>query len=367
MQEIELKFQIPPQALARLENEWRTLAGGERPAQRLQAAYFDTVDRKLAKARAALRVRQEDSDWVQTVKAAGVNAMTRLEDNQPVPPFGPGEDICPDLSRHVGDAVRQALMRDLGWVPASDPQGRNTRLTLLYRTDIRRLRAQRDNEALASSPARRGLVEMALDQGEIAAGGLREPVCEMEIELIDGDARAVLDVARDCVRRHGVWLDTQTKAHRGDQLAREALTEQPCAAPPARPRARVPAGAGAVERWIAELDAALEHICASQSEAAKRGASSSAGGQHPVVKAWASGLKRLRRAWRHAPAQATVYPELRQSVLHDAQAQLLALRPQPGHYAADEVAALVARSAAPTLLALDVLDVILIQSPGDRG
>ena len=141
MQEIELKFQIPQGALAAVKAELASLPGGQAPAQKLQAAYFDTQDRKLAKARAALRVRQEDEDWVQTLKAAGANAMTRLEDNQACRAFAPGETIQPDLSLHQPEPVRQALTRDLGWQPEQDPKGERLGLIQLYRTDMQRLRA----------------------------------------------------------------------------------------------------------------------------------------------------------------------------------------------------------------------------------
>ena len=57
MHEIELKFQIPDASLDTVLAAVRHLPD-QAPTQRLQAAYFDTADRKLARARAALRVRQ---------------------------------------------------------------------------------------------------------------------------------------------------------------------------------------------------------------------------------------------------------------------------------------------------------------------
>ena len=77
MQEIELKFQIPEAALSAIEAELQALAGGPLTPQVLKAAYFDTPQRALAQARSALRVRQEDSDWVQTLKCGGSNKIGR--------------------------------------------------------------------------------------------------------------------------------------------------------------------------------------------------------------------------------------------------------------------------------------------------
>jgi triphosphatase len=371
MQEIELKFQIPSLALASLQAELRALPEGDRPPQRLQAAYFDTADRKLARARAALRVRQEDEDWVQTLKAAGANAMTRLEDNQPVPPFPPGAVIRPDLSRHVEEHVRQALMRDLGWHPETDPQGAQTGLLLLYRTDMRRARANLDTFLATPRPSHPGQVEIALDLGDITAGSLRRPVQELEIELTEGDPRAVLDVARDLVRRHGLWLDTQTKAHRGDQLAREAESGQASPMPPARPRTRVKPGASAVQMWVASVDAALDQIGACFSEVAlcdipHAGHDMASGilNPEPWIKGWATGLRRLGWLWRHVPeameASGTLpsHPSLL-PLRRELTEQLRTLRPRAGRYLDGDAAAAFARSAAPSLLAIDVLEVIL--------
>lgn len=397
MQEIELKFQIPAASLVAIQAELRGMPGGLAPAQRLQAAYFDTPDRKLARARAALRVRQEDDDWVQTLKAAGANAMTRLEDNQPMPPCAPDAPIRPDLSRHVDAQVRAALVRDLGWQVDADPSGVQTGLVLLYRTDMLRLRAHLTTtpRARASGHAIDGIhmdqVEIALDLGLIAAGERSVPVRELEIELIAGQPDAVLDAARDLVCHHGLWLDTQTKAHRGDQLAREAATGQPSPQPPARPRTRCKPDASNATRWQAALDAALDQASACWSEVAAHHADAVADASadpsasartradandnaalptpdaacsalKPWTKGWACGLRRLAWVWRHAPqpmhAAVQAQGHVSQAIAH----QLAHLRPKPGEYLQDKQAAQLARAQDTTLLALDVLKVIVSAS-----
>ncbi len=59
MHEIELKFQIPAERLSAVRAELARLGADLSQPLILQAAYFDTVDRKLAQARSALRVRRE--------------------------------------------------------------------------------------------------------------------------------------------------------------------------------------------------------------------------------------------------------------------------------------------------------------------
>lgn len=222
MQEIELKFQIPAGVVGSVSADIERLPGHGR--ERLQAHYVDTPDRRLGQARSALRLRKEGERWVQTLKAAGTNTMVRLEDNQAVPAPVDGQSVRVDLGLHRGTPAESALVRALGWDPAQDPEGLRTGLVELYRTDIwrhgvRLVVGQGSREA--------GTVELALDIGHIHAGALNLPVHELEIELIDGHAEAVLDCARDWVGRHALWLDTRTKAHRGDHLARQAAGETP--------------------------------------------------------------------------------------------------------------------------------------------
>ncbi len=224
MQEIELKFQIPADALATVQDELACLNQGSRKpieAIALRAAYFDTPKRQLAQARMALRVRQEGDEWVQTLKSGGSNTMVRLEDNRPARPAPPGEPLTADLSRH-SEAAQKALSQALAWQPAQDPNGERVGLVELYRTDITRHRA---HLSVGEGTPFEGKVELALDLGHIMAGNLSVPVRELEIELLAGHPMAVVLAGHDWVKRRGLWLDTQTKAHRGDALARQATAQ----------------------------------------------------------------------------------------------------------------------------------------------
>lgn len=203
MTEIELKFQVPPERRAAVA---AAVAGRARTAQtqRLQAAYHDTVGRDLAGAGVALRLRREGPRWVQTLKASGGDAMTRLEHNAPRP--GRAAAAPPlDLSLHAGTPAGTRLSEVLAG--SADP-----RLTCQFGTDIRRL-----SRSLRSHGA---LVELAFDTGRVQAGAQSQPLCELEIELLRGSPAALLQCARQWVARHGLWLDTRSKAERGDLLAR---------------------------------------------------------------------------------------------------------------------------------------------------
>ena len=167
---------------------------------RLQAAYFDTADRRLAAAGLALRLRKEGRRWVQTLKGAGADALQRLEHEVAL-----AASAAPalDPTRHAGTPAGDRLAELLG---------DGAPLLETFRTDVRRL--------LRTLRTRAGGVELALDTGEIVAGERRAAVCELEIELKSGSPAAVLGVARRWIERHGLVVDVRTKAERGDRLAR---------------------------------------------------------------------------------------------------------------------------------------------------
>ena len=206
MQETELKFQVPASARVAVAHA----VAGRTPARRvrLQAAYVDTPARLLAQAGLALRVRREGRLWVQTLKGAGADGMTRFEHNVPL---GTGPDApVADPSRHAGTKVGERLLALLASHPADV-------LSVRFSTDLmRRTRLVRSEH---------GVVELAFDEGFVAAGNghdhaTRMRLCELEIELKRGSPQAVIDTARRWLPRHGLWLDSRSKAERGDMLAR---------------------------------------------------------------------------------------------------------------------------------------------------
>lgn len=250
MQEIELRFQIPADQRAPLLS-WLRQAGALR-SERLQAAYFDTPARDLARAGFALRLRREGRRWVQTLKGDAPDGMTRLEHNVAL---GQGATMpALDVARHAGHPAGDALLARVAEL------GGEAALQCLFRTDIRRrsaLLTQGDS-----------VLELALDAGHLLAdadGVLREtPVHELEIELKSGVPAAVLQLAHQLVPSHGLWLEQRTKALRGDLLAR-GLTE---AAPAFATPAPWPRGCSAAQALQLLLRAALGPVLGNASQIA---------------------------------------------------------------------------------------------------
>lgn len=190
MQERELKLHAPAKARLAIEQELRSLQADEIA---LHALYFDTAERELAQARISLRLRLEGEHWIQTLKAPGADALSRIEINQPrsVPTL--------DLSFYEGSELSTIFSR------LKHP------LVLRYETRVKRLVHK------ITTPS--GVVELAFDQGVICADGLELPISEVEFELLKGNIRSLFVLGRKWTRKHGLILDLRSKAERGDALA----------------------------------------------------------------------------------------------------------------------------------------------------
>ena len=202
--EIELKLQVPAAGLPALK---RAVCRGRVQRIHLRALYFDTPERALAAAGLALRLRREGRRWVQTVKGAGDGPIARLEHevvlsaSRDAPPLDP--------TRHDGTPEGDALAAALGTDAA--------RLVLCFETDVWRTRRE-----LREGGTR---IELALDIGTIRAGASVMPVAEVEFELLHGGVDLLVAVARRWALRHGLWLDTRSKALRGHLLAAGSAAE----------------------------------------------------------------------------------------------------------------------------------------------
>ncbi len=281
MQEIELKLQVPAAQRAAVS----AAVAGPAPARplRLQAAYFDTTGRALAQARFALRLRREGRTWVQTLKGAADDGLTRPEHNVPRGGGAPMPAIEPAL--HAGTAAGDRL---LALLAAAGGGAGAAPLQALYRTDIRRRR----RALIVRAPGRpQARVELAFDTGRIEAGAAGIDVCELEIELLAGSPLAVIETARRWLPRHGLWIDLRSKAERGDLLARGETLAPPAAAGGGGDAAlRLTRSMSAAQAW----QAVLRH-CAGP---VLRNASQIASGEHASehVHQLRVGLRRLRSA-----------------------------------------------------------------------
>jgi len=230
-QEIEFKFEVPPEHLETLRA--KHALGAEEV--KLQARYFDTADHALADAGLVLRLRKEGGRWVQTAKAAGRGPLERLEHNVDL---GVGSEAPhADLQRHHGTRIGR-LLEEVVQTP--DP------LVETIATDIVRLqRIVQENDSR---------IEVSLDVGHVTASGgeadaKRAPVCELELELKAGNMADLAVLARRWTEEHPLWLSTVSKAGRGERLLGKSPTAVK-ASSVAFPRRRAHLDGSEVQRLI---------------------------------------------------------------------------------------------------------------------
>ncbi|ENX36346.1 hypothetical protein F889_00508 [Acinetobacter colistiniresistens] len=197
--EIELKFQLPE---SKKKSVLQLLNKQKAQKIHLQAKYYDTADRLLAKNYVAIRLRQEGEHWVQTFKAASKNHLQRIEEDIYLGKCTKEPEL--DLSLYKHNQTVQTVLRDvLGEQPAE--------LQLQFQTDV-----QRTFHVFEFAGSH---IEVCLDDGEIRTPTDQAKICEVEFELKQGSAQSLIDFAKTWVDKYQLWLDVRSKAEQGNLLA----------------------------------------------------------------------------------------------------------------------------------------------------
>ena len=218
MHELELKFAIPSYQQSVLRKNIDTKTAQQ---QRLSAYYFDTPNQDLAKKGIALRIRFEDSQWVQTLKTAGDGVAKRVELNTVLSLTGTPDTL--DVSSLVPDVsmiTEQAVVAQLTSIMPLDELAQA--LTVQYFTDV-----QRTSRQIKKNNSR---IEIAYDIGKVGIGHLnsqkpannpgltQSDIHEIEFELLEGDPSDLIEVAKTWCKKYKLYLSTVTKAQRGSLL-----------------------------------------------------------------------------------------------------------------------------------------------------
>lgn len=200
--EVEVKFRADAAVLAAVRGS-RLLAGVSlSPERELVSTYFDTAARDLQKSGLTIRVRRKG----RAAPLLGAKWAGRDTDD----PFSRGEievrspHGLPDLELFVPE-LRDRLKAVVGDRP----------LTPRFETRFRR----------RTGVLRHGLsdIEIAFDEGHIAAGEQRLPLAEIELELKSGTATDLVSCARELALACGLGLEVEPKAARGYRLADGAV------------------------------------------------------------------------------------------------------------------------------------------------
>ena len=197
--EIELKLDIDPTLIPLLCNH-PLLAGLTPTINQLENVYYDTADQQLKTQKMGLRTRYDGQNWLQTLKTAGQSIDgLHVRDEWETPINNDQLDLKQLAS--VG-----ANGRILQWL---------TQLTVkpAFATQFKRHCWLLTGGNLGSD-----LIELVLDQGHVVAGNQSSPICEIELELKQGDVESLQKVVRQLQAAINLTPSDISKAARGYQL-----------------------------------------------------------------------------------------------------------------------------------------------------
>lgn len=265
MTEIELKLSASPAELKRLRRHplLKTLARGRSRSLELYSTYFDTPDASLKAHGFALRLRRAGERWVQTLKADGkVEAGLHQRPEWETPCAGGQLDFAALSGSAIGDLLAQPEMR---------------RLAPIFVTTFRRtLRVLGDGSGAG--------VKLCIDQGEIRAGEMTEPISEIELESTDGAPAGLFEIAVALQETVPLRIENRSKAERGYALLHGARNPFKAMAP--------------ALTWNTTVNGAFKAICFSALEQLQRNECGMLAGEDPeYLHQMRVAVRRLRSAF----------------------------------------------------------------------
>ena len=188
--EFELKFSAKPEqqeCIARaFDLDYRTV--------RMETTYYDTLDGRLSQRHVTLRRRMENGRSVCTVKT-------------PVSGYGRGEWEC-----DCGD-IEAAIVKlcELG-APRE--------LLLLTAEGVAPVCGARFTRQCGQVTVDGTVMEIALDRGVLLGGGREVELCEVEVELKDGQPDTAVAFAGELAEKFGLQPEQKSKFRRALALAK---------------------------------------------------------------------------------------------------------------------------------------------------
>ncbi|MEM6052302.1 inorganic triphosphatase [Erwinia sp. P7711] len=221
--EIEVKFIATPEAAKNLSARLAGLPHQHTAPLKLTNIYFETAESQLRRWDMGLRIRGFDDRYEMTLKAAG-QTLGGLHQR----PEYNVEIEKPELAL-------ERLPAEI-WPEGCDLTALQQQLNPLFSTNF-----VREKWVVTYKGSE---IEVALDQGEVCAGALSEPLCEIELELVSGERDDLLAFASELTDLGGLRLGSLSKAARGYALARgnPARELRPLTVMKVKPKATVEEG-----------------------------------------------------------------------------------------------------------------------------
>ncbi|WLS79542.1 inorganic triphosphatase [Erwinia pyri] len=221
--EIEVKFIATPEAAKNLPARLVAWPHQHTAPLKLTNIYFETAESQLRRWDMGLRIRGFDDRYEMTLKAAG----------QTVGGLHQRPEYNVDIEKP--ELAIDRLPAEI-WPEGCDVAALQQQLKPLFSTNFVRERwvvTYKESE-----------IEIAFDQGEVSAGALSEPLCEIELELKSGERDDLLAFAAELTDLGGLRLGSLSKAARGYALARgnPARELRPLTVMKVKPKATVEEG-----------------------------------------------------------------------------------------------------------------------------
>ncbi|KON80853.1 CHAD domain-containing protein [Azoarcus sp. PA01] len=195
-QEIELKLSLPAKSLPALRRH-PIFSGAARQgnAVTLDNTYFDTPELALKQRKVALRIRRHGRVQLQTVKCSAVSAGGLTQRPEWEHPYSGAFDF----SAVDAPKVLKLLKRH------------EAALQPVFSTRFRR-------ETRLYAPREGVRILTMIDTGDVIAGEQREPICELELELVEGRPLDLLLLASELAADLPLLPNDVSKAERGYRL-----------------------------------------------------------------------------------------------------------------------------------------------------
>jgi len=202
--EVELKLTLSPHYVESLKQHpfFRSEQIKELGCQQLKNTYYDTPDQLLTQHRVALRIREKGDKLIQTLKSSGTSEAglhTRQE----------WEWLLkkPELDYD--------LLQKAEWPKALQNEVIQEQIEEVFTTDFQRTIWILDT---LDSQGNTLKAEIALDQGSVRYLNREDPICELEIELLEGEGTELVKFAIELARRIPLYISDISKAERGYRL-----------------------------------------------------------------------------------------------------------------------------------------------------
>lgn len=197
--ELELKFLISSDAAEQLPALASQIAKiVQTDENKLLNAYFDTSESWFRQQDFGLRSREKNRQFEQTIKLAGKHhgaLQMRPEYNVSC------DDVIPQLAAFPAEI----------WPEQTELSQLQQNLIELFRTDFNRKRWLLQLEDGTE-------IELVYDLGQVIVADKTQPISELELELISGDAKHLFVLARHLIRHLPLRTGWLSKAARGYQL-----------------------------------------------------------------------------------------------------------------------------------------------------